>query len=164
MTRASTPTTPPAESFAAPRTAEVWGLPLAFLTLEETLDAVDALIAAGRPSYFITANLFYAMLTDQHPDMDAINRGAAFVLADGMPLVWASRYKGGPLPERVAGSDLIFRLSERAAGRGHRLFLLGVRGELARSPPGCCANVIRGSPSWGSRRRRSVNRPRPKQP
>ncbi len=124
MSRAKTHV-PTAEPPSEPAVVEVWGLPLAFLTLEQTLDAVDELIAAGRPTYFITANLFYAMLTDQHKDLDAINRGAAFVLADGMPLVWASRYKGGPLPERVAGSDLIFRISERAAGRGHRLFLLG---------------------------------------
>jgi N-acetylglucosaminyldiphosphoundecaprenol N-acetyl-beta-D-mannosaminyltransferase len=123
-TATSTPTTP------AP--VEVWGLPLAPLTLEATLDRVDALVAAGRPSYLVTANLYYAMLTDRHPDLDALNRGAALVLADGMPLVWASRYKpGGPLPERVAGSDLIFRLCERAAARGYGVFLLGAAPETA---------------------------------
>jgi N-acetylglucosaminyldiphosphoundecaprenol N-acetyl-beta-D-mannosaminyltransferase len=124
MTEAQRPPAP-AQAPPPPPAVEVWGLPLAPLTLEATLDAVDALVAAGRPSYFITANLYYAMLTARHPDLDAINRAAAFVLADGMPLVWASRYKRRPLPERVAGSDLIFRISERAAARGHRLFLLG---------------------------------------
>lgn len=115
-----------------PPVVEVWGLPLASLTLEQTLDQVEALIAAGRPSYIITANLYYAMLTDRHPDLDALNRRAALVLADGMPLVWASRYRpGGPLPERVAGSDLIFGLCERAAARGYGVFLLGAAPETA---------------------------------
>lgn len=103
----------------------VWGLPLARLTYEETLDAVETLIARGEPSYFVTANLHYAMLSDRDPRLAAVNRRAAFVVADGMPLVWYSRLRGQPLPERVAGSDLIYLMAERAALRRHRLFLLG---------------------------------------
>ena len=103
----------------------VWGLPLAPLTFAETLDQVDDLIRAGRPGYFITANLHYAMLTAQDPRLPEVNRRAAFLLADGMPLVWASRYRPRQLPERVAGSDLVPALCARAAERGHRVFLLG---------------------------------------
>jgi N-acetylglucosaminyldiphosphoundecaprenol N-acetyl-beta-D-mannosaminyltransferase len=103
----------------------VWGLPLAPLTFEQTLDRVEELIRAGTPSYFITANLHYAMLTDEDPRLEAVNRGAALVLADGMPLVWASRWRAARLPERVAGSDLVPALCARAAQRGYRVFLLG---------------------------------------
>ena len=42
-----------------------------------------------------------------------------------MPLVWASRLQRTPLPERVAGSDLIWSLSAAAAERGRSVFLLG---------------------------------------
>jgi N-acetylglucosaminyldiphosphoundecaprenol N-acetyl-beta-D-mannosaminyltransferase len=93
--------------------------------MDQTLEAIDTLIAARQPSYFITANLYYAMLADADKDLAAITRRAAFVLADGMPLVWASKHRGRRLPERVTGSDMIFRLSERAAERGYRLFFLG---------------------------------------
>lgn len=103
----------------------VWGLPLAPWNRAEAADAVMGLIDGGRPSYFITANTHYAMLTSQVPGLGAINDGAAFVLADGAPLVRASRLLGTPVPERVAGSDLIYDLCERAAARGDRLFLLG---------------------------------------
>ena len=41
------------------------------------------------------------------------------------PLVWAARWTSQPLPERVAGSDLIFELSAEAARKQSRLFLLG---------------------------------------
>src|SRR5215510_12283419 len=34
---------------------------------------------------------------------------AEIVVADGMPLIWASRLQRTPLPERVAGSNLISR-------------------------------------------------------
>lgn len=107
----------------------VWGVPFAPMTLEETVAAIDSLIEERRPSYFITANLHYVMLTHQEPDLDAINRRAAFILADGAPIVAASRRLPSQLPERVAGSDLIFHLCELAARKGRRLFFLG-------APPG----------------------------
>ena len=103
----------------------VWGLPLVPDTFAQALDRIDRLIAVGKPSFFITANLNYAMLTDADPRIRALNDQAAFILADGMPLVWWSRLGPRPLPERVAGSDLIDGLCERAAERGHRVYLLG---------------------------------------
>ena len=45
----------------------VWGLPLAPLTFDQALDRIDGLVAAGRPSFFITANLNYAMLGRRRP-------------------------------------------------------------------------------------------------
>jgi N-acetylglucosaminyldiphosphoundecaprenol N-acetyl-beta-D-mannosaminyltransferase len=60
-----------------------------------------------------------------------VNDQAAFLVADGMPLVWYSRLLGQPLPERVAGADLISLLFNRAAERGYRVFLLGGAGNVA---------------------------------
>ncbi len=102
----------------------IWGVPLTPITGDEVLDEVDRLIERREPSYFITANLHYSMLSAAEK-LDAINDAAAFIVADGMPQVWYSRLRGTPLPERVAGSDLIFSLCGRAAARGHRVFLLG---------------------------------------
>jgi N-acetylglucosaminyldiphosphoundecaprenol N-acetyl-beta-D-mannosaminyltransferase len=103
----------------------VWGVPLARLTMAETVAAVGDLIKAGQPSYFITANTHYVMLTDNNPNLRTINSRAAFIVADGAPLIWASRWQGLSLPERVAGADLVFELSAQAAKKGHRLFFLG---------------------------------------
>jgi len=103
----------------------VWGLPLSPMTRREAAGAVMALIDAGRPSYFITANLHYAMLSAERPELREVNRGAAFLVADGAPLVWASRRSGRPLPERVAGSDLIYDLCEHAARLGRSVYFLG---------------------------------------
>jgi N-acetylglucosaminyldiphosphoundecaprenol N-acetyl-beta-D-mannosaminyltransferase len=105
--------------------ARVWGLPLSPMTRGEAAEAVMKLIEAGRPSYFITANTHYAMLTAERPELRPINDRAAFLLADGAPLVWASRRGPTPLPERVAGSDLVYDLCEHAARLGHGVYLLG---------------------------------------
>jgi N-acetylglucosaminyldiphosphoundecaprenol N-acetyl-beta-D-mannosaminyltransferase len=104
---------------------DVWGLPLARFGCAQTLEAIDRLIARREPAFFITANLHYAMLTGEDPRLRAVNQQAAFLLADGMPMVWYSRLTDKPLPERVAGADLIYSLAARAAQRGHRVFLLG---------------------------------------
>lgn len=110
-----------------PENGPIWalGLPLVPLNRGRVIQTVDRLIQARRPSYFITANLNYAMLTSQNKDLREINLRAAFILADGMPLVWTAKWRGKPLPERVAGSDLIFDLCELAAERGYGVYLFG---------------------------------------
>ena len=83
---------------------------------------------------------------------------AAFLLADGMPLVWASRRLPTPLPARVAGADLVPALCERAARNGYRVFLLGgepgVAEEAARVParpvPLAASRRGRGAPFRGT--------------
>jgi N-acetylglucosaminyldiphosphoundecaprenol N-acetyl-beta-D-mannosaminyltransferase len=103
----------------------VWGLPFAPLTLAQTVESVDALVEQAKPAFFITANTHYAMLTREMPDLRPLNACAAFIVADGAPLVRATRGRPVPLPERVAGSDLIFEISELAARKGYRIFLAG---------------------------------------
>jgi N-acetylglucosaminyldiphosphoundecaprenol N-acetyl-beta-D-mannosaminyltransferase len=67
----------------------------------------------------------FAPLFNRDRALRAINSGAEFIVADGMPLVWASRFGRSPIPERVAGSDLLFHFSGEASVRGYSLFLLG---------------------------------------
>jgi N-acetylglucosaminyldiphosphoundecaprenol N-acetyl-beta-D-mannosaminyltransferase len=104
---------------------EVWGLPLMPLTMQQTLVRIDKLIRRGKPGFVITANLNYAMLAASNPKLRAATRKAAFIVADGMPLVWAARWKGRALPERVTGADLVPALCSMAAAKGHRVLLVG---------------------------------------
>ncbi|MCE9529731.1 MAG: WecB/TagA/CpsF family glycosyltransferase [Planctomycetes bacterium] len=103
----------------------VWGLPLMPYTLAESLERIAQLIKERQPNFIITANLHYAMITDADRRLRELNAKAAFILADGMPLVWASRLMKRRLPERVAGSDLVWKVCEQGAKLGHRVFLLG---------------------------------------
>jgi N-acetylglucosaminyldiphosphoundecaprenol N-acetyl-beta-D-mannosaminyltransferase len=114
-----------AEKLEDLETVWIWGLPFARLDRYETIEAVERLIRRGEPSFFITANVQYAMLCDGDPCLAEVNRQAAFLVADGMPIVWYSQLLGRRLPERVAGSDLIYLLARRAAERGHRVFFVG---------------------------------------
>lgn len=85
--------------------------------------------------FIVTPNVDHAVLFNQRADLRAAYNDASLVLADGTPLVWAARLLKQPLPERVAGSDLVPQLFD-AANESLRVFLLGAEpgvGELAAS-------------------------------
>jgi N-acetylglucosaminyldiphosphoundecaprenol N-acetyl-beta-D-mannosaminyltransferase len=103
----------------------VWGVKFAAVQFDQSIQLIDDLIQHGSPSYFITANLHYLMLNESTPGLNDINNKAAFILADGMPIVWRSRFSTLPLPERIAGSDLIYALAALAEKRQYRVFFLG---------------------------------------
>lgn len=91
-------------------------------------DAVRALVdgaAGGEGLWMITANLDHLRNYRQGPPFQALIEEADLVVADGMPLLWASRVAGAPLPERVAGADLVWSLCEEAASAQVSVFLLG---------------------------------------
>ncbi|MES2693866.1 MAG: WecB/TagA/CpsF family glycosyltransferase [Verrucomicrobiota bacterium] len=110
---------------SGPRPVSLLGVPFDNLTISGAVDRIDAMIASRKPHYVVTANVDF--LTQAHNDVELrrILLDADLVLCDGTPLVWASRLLGNALPERVAGSDLAPQLIQRAAEKGHRIFLLG---------------------------------------
>jgi N-acetylglucosaminyldiphosphoundecaprenol N-acetyl-beta-D-mannosaminyltransferase len=55
---------------------------------------------------------------------------ADIVVADGLPVVWLGRMTGRPLPERIAGIDLMNELLACADTNGYRVFFLGARPEV----------------------------------
>lgn len=93
-------------------------------------------LAAGRGGRIITPNVDILRRVRSEAESRGHLEAATVVVADGKPLIWASRIGGTPLPERVAGSDLIWSLSEAMEEKGHSVFLLG--GE-----PGAAAEAAR---------------------
>jgi exopolysaccharide biosynthesis WecB/TagA/CpsF family protein len=77
--------------------------------------------------YVVTPNVDHAVLLTHHTGLRKAYASAAMVLADGAPIVAASKILGRALPERVAGSDLVPSLLRAADGRQRplRVFLLG---------------------------------------
>lgn len=80
---------------------------------------------AGHGGWVVTANLDHLRRFSGNNDYTELCRDATLVVADGMPLIWASKLQGTPLPERVAGSNLISSLSAAAAAQGRSIYLLG---------------------------------------
>ncbi len=111
----------------------VWNLPFDRLTMEGAVDQIEHLIRRGEPSYVITANLNYAMLHHRQAELKRVSEDAALILADGQPIVWRSKLGKKPLPERVAGSEMIYHLAQRASEQGWSIYFLGGQPAVAAS-------------------------------
>jgi N-acetylglucosaminyldiphosphoundecaprenol N-acetyl-beta-D-mannosaminyltransferase len=109
----------------------ILGIPFHALTLAGAVDRIEAMVAAGGTHYVVTPNVDFLVKAQRDPELRHILVCADLVLCDGKPIVWASHLLGGALPGRVAGSDLIPGLLQRAADRGWRVFLLGGSPDVA---------------------------------
>ena len=101
------------------------GLALHAVREQECVAHVVRELSAGRGGFIATANVDHMVRLRRSPEFQRVYAQATLVVADGVPLLWASRLQGAPLPERVAGSDLIHSLSRAAAAAGRRVLLLG---------------------------------------
>ncbi|GAA2490061.1 WecB/TagA/CpsF family glycosyltransferase [Winogradskya humida] len=97
------------------------------ITEGEVVAVVREAIATGRGGRIITPNIDILRQARRDDGARAYLNSADLTVADGMPLVWASRLSGTPLPERVAGSSLIRSLSAGLARDGRSIFILGGR-------------------------------------
>src|SRR5437879_1981103 len=103
----------------------ILGVPFDHVTINDAIARIDAMVAARRPHYVVTANVDFLVQARRDVELRRILLEAHLALCDGTPLVWASRLLGNPLPERVAGSDLVPLLIELGAEKNYRVFLLG---------------------------------------
>lgn len=101
------------------------GIRLDALTERGCVDHLMRELAAGRGGWVITPNLDHMRRAETDAAFRQMLAEADVVVADGMPLIWASRLQGTPLPERVAGSSLVWSVAEAAAKAGRSLYLLG---------------------------------------
>jgi N-acetylglucosaminyldiphosphoundecaprenol N-acetyl-beta-D-mannosaminyltransferase len=103
----------------------ILGVRVHAVTMSQTLEWVEAAVAARIPRQICTANPEFVMKAQQdRAFFDLLNR-ADLVVPDGVGLLWAARQRGARLPERVAGSDLIYHMAELAGKHGWRVFFLG---------------------------------------
>lgn len=95
------------------------------VTMAQAVEAVVGASEQGRGGWVITSNLDHLYRARKDAEFRAMLDDADLLVADGMPLIWASRLSGRPLPERVAGSSMVGPVAEQSAQRGLSLFLLG---------------------------------------
>ncbi len=125
MSTATIPSANMTNRLPALKRTQVWDVPFDHVTLGEAVNYIEKLIERGEPSYVITANLNYCMLNHRQPEIQTITTDADLILADGQPIVLRSRLSKDRLPERVAGSEMIFHLAERCAERGWGIYFIG---------------------------------------
>lgn len=93
--------------------------------LPAAVERIASFLASGAPHQIVTVNLDFLSIAERQPEFLEIINGADLAVADGMPLVWASRLQSRALPERVTGNELVDESCRLAAQSGHGVFLLG---------------------------------------
>lgn len=103
----------------------ILNVPFSTLDQRKTVRWTVERVERNEKVHMVTANPEIVMLARREPDLLAILQKADIVTPDGIGIVWAARQKGRPLPERVAGYDLMHALMYEADRRGWGVFLIG---------------------------------------
>ncbi len=110
----------------------ILGVPIHAETFASLLDTIADWIAAGDRTYQIcTASPEFVIIAQRDPAFMQVLHDTDRCVADGVGLLFAARYLGQPLPERVTGSDGVPKIAARAAQEGWRLYLLGAAPGIA---------------------------------
>ncbi|MFD0688151.1 WecB/TagA/CpsF family glycosyltransferase [Actinomadura fibrosa] len=106
------------------------GVHLDPLTIDETVARCVKAVEERSPMTIGVLNAAKIVRLRRDPRLRRAVLGCDLVLADGQSVVWASRLLGAPLPERVAGIDLMLALLPEAERRGDRVYFLGARQDV----------------------------------
>lgn len=119
------PSDPPSARRPDRRRVRVGRVSIDALTFDQALDAIAALVADGKGGAVYTPNVDHVVMVNHDERFRSAYDSVDLSLADGMPILWAARLLGSPLPAKISGSDLMLPLVERAAREGWRVYLLG---------------------------------------
>jgi N-acetylglucosaminyldiphosphoundecaprenol N-acetyl-beta-D-mannosaminyltransferase len=124
QTRTTAPTAEP------PGRVEVLGCRIDALDMPQTVARCERIIEERRVTQQVSINAAKVIALRNDPRLRQIVNQCELVNADGQSIVWASRLLRCPLPERVAGIDLMFELLALARRRGYRVYILGARQDV----------------------------------
>jgi N-acetylglucosaminyldiphosphoundecaprenol N-acetyl-beta-D-mannosaminyltransferase len=105
------------------------GVPVDRVDFAQTLAQIESWVACAQPGdpvrQICTVNPEFLMEAQRNPAFRAALLAADLRVPDGVGVLLAARLYGQPIRERVTGSDGIYRISQRAADRGWRVYFLG---------------------------------------
>ena len=94
-------------SKSVPPPIVMMGIPFDQIDSNDLVEITDDMIARRKPHLLATANIDFLTQAQKDEELQNILINADLVLCDGTPLVWISKWLGNPLPERLAGSDMV---------------------------------------------------------
>jgi len=104
------------------KSSQVFSQRIDCLTLDELYLELKQRIQERKKTLVFAMNLHILVELSKNPKLKKKHSRANFIFADGVPLVWFSRFTKIKLPERVSGTDLCERI---LADQSIQVFLLG---------------------------------------
>lgn len=100
------------------KSGQVIGLPVTVGSTDRVAAAILRKAETGQGGYVCVSNVHMLTTAKQNKALQKTIENAAWVTADGLPLVWVLKWKGFKETERVTGTDLTLKLCERSAEEG----------------------------------------------
>jgi N-acetylglucosaminyldiphosphoundecaprenol N-acetyl-beta-D-mannosaminyltransferase len=117
---------------SVPSSAYILGVRVDRVSQVQALDIIDQYIASRKDNgnqlpcrQIVTVNTEFVIAAQKNAEFRQVINSAALTVADGIGVVWATRYVRCPAPERITGTDTLVALAKRCVGKGYRLYLLG---------------------------------------
>lgn len=105
---------------------KILGVPVHPLTMNESVTVLEEKLQKKEQAFVVTANAEIIMMCQQDKEYNNIvSEQADLVLPDGAGAVWAGRYLGNEVPERVAGFDLYNQLLKLSADKSYKAYFFG---------------------------------------
>ena len=134
-----------------PASAYILGVRVDRVSQLQVLAIIDQLISLRRTSgntlpcqQIVTVNTEFVMAAQKNIEFRHTINSAALTVADGIGVVWATRFVGFPTPERITGTDTLVALAKRCAEKSYRLYLLGATPGIAEQAGACLQSLAPG--------------------
>jgi N-acetylglucosaminyldiphosphoundecaprenol N-acetyl-beta-D-mannosaminyltransferase len=98
---------------------------------EDLMHYLDSAIEERKPTYVLTCNVDHLIDLRKDSHFRKVYEEAGATVADGMPIVWVSKWLGTPLKCRVAGSDILPELGLALERKRYRIYFLGAQEGVA---------------------------------
>ncbi len=110
-------------------TSVLFGIPIMAMTMNQALEEIHRAIQTRANLQIGVVNAAKVVNMYRNPELGKDVMSSDLILADGASVVWASKILGRPLPERVAGIDLMMGMLQRGDTYGYRVYCLGATEE-----------------------------------
>ena len=97
------------------------------VTLKEALEEIEHLVTLRKPCYINSVNVDVVIRYNKDKEYAHFYDAGKLCIADGMLILWAARFLGLSIIEKVSGSDLVTGICELAHNNGFKIFFLGGR-------------------------------------
>lgn len=109
---------------------QLLGTTIDVLDMKETIELVEKYVEAKEPLHLMGVNADKINELGEDEYLRDIVNSCGIINADGASVVKAGRYLGKPLPERVAGIDLMQELVALSEKKGYSIYLLGAKKDV----------------------------------
>lgn len=100
------------------------------LSVQETITLVEEYVKKKEPLHLMGVNADKINELNENERLKQIVNSCGIINADGASVIKASKYLKKPLPERVAGIDLMQSLVKLSEEKGYSIYLLGAKQEV----------------------------------